>query len=248
MRVPWFEAVWPAPRGVHVLSTLRGGFGAGASQAPYAHLNLGAHVGDDPAAVAENRRRLRALAKLPSEPAWLSQVHGTTVADLDAEPLTGPADAVIVRRAGKVCAILTADCLPVVFAADTGEAVAAAHAGWRGLAAGVLEATVRAFGVPPARLMAWLGPAIGPLHFEVGAEVRDAFLQSDPEAGGAFVPNPRGRFMADLGALAVRRLEKLGVTRIYGGGECTYAQRERYFSHRRDGITGRQATLIWREG
>ncbi|HEX3949694.1 MAG TPA: peptidoglycan editing factor PgeF [Steroidobacteraceae bacterium] len=248
MTPPWFEADWPAPRGVHVLSTQRGGLGSGASRAPYAYFNLGDHVGDAPAAVAENRRRLRVEAKLPAEPSWLSQVHGNVVAQLDAEaPLKGPADGAIARQAGKVCAILTADCLPVVFAADRGECVAAAHAGWRGLAAGVLEATVHALGVPPERLLAWLGPAIGPEHFEVGAEVRTAFLQNDPAADGAFRPSPRGRFMADLGALAVRRLEKLGLTRIYGSGECTYAQSDRYFSYRREGITGRQATLIWRE-
>jgi len=248
MTVPWFEADWPAPPGVRVLSTLRGGTGSGASQGSYAHFNLGDHVGDDPVAVAENRRRLRVQAKLPAEPAWLSQVHGTAVADLDAAGLTGPADAVIARRAGKVCAILTADCLPVVFAADTGESVAAAHAGWRGLAAGVLEATVRTLSAPPERLLAWLGPAIGPEHFEVGAEVRDAFLRSDAAAGAAFRANTYGRFMADLGVLTRWRLEKLGVTRIYGGGQCTYAEGERYFSYRRDGTTGRQATLIWREG
>jgi YfiH family protein len=248
MTAPWFEAEWPAPPGVHVLSTVRGGTGSGVSQAPYAHFNLGDHVGDDPVAVAENRRRLRVEAKLPAEPAWLPQVHGTAVADLDATGFKGPADAAIARRAGKVCAILTADCLPVVIAADTGEGVAAAHAGWRGLAAGVLEATVRALGAPPGRLLVWLGPAIGPEHFEVGAEVRDAFLRGDAEAGDAFRPNTQGRFMADLGVLARRRLGKLGVTRIYGGGQCTYAHAERYFSHRRDGTTGRQATLIWREG
>ncbi len=248
MTVPWFEADWPAPAGVHVLSTVRGGTGSGISQAPYAHFNLGDHVGDDPVAVAENRRRLRIEAKLPAEPAWLSQVHGAAVADLDAAGLNGPADAAIARRAGKVCAILTADCLPVVIAADTGESVAAAHAGWRGLAAGVLEATVGALGTPPKRLLAWLGPAIGPEHFEVGAEVREALLRNDPAAIAAFRPNTSGRFMADLGMLARRRLETLGVARIYGGGQCTYAQAERYFSHRRDGATGRQATLIWREG
>ena len=248
MTAPWFEADWPAPPGVHVLSTVRGSTGSGVSVPPYAHFNLGDRVGDDPVSVAENRRRLRVEAKLPAEPAWLSQVHGTAVADLDAAELKSPADAAIARRAGKVCAILTADCLPVVIAADSGEGVAAAHAGWRGLAAGVLEATVHALGTSPGRLLVWLGPAIGPEHFEVGAEVRDAFLRSDSEAGAAFRPNTNGRFMADLGVLARRRLETLGVDRIYGGGQCTYAQAERYFSYRRDGTTGRQATLIWREG
>jgi polyphenol oxidase len=248
MTAPWFDADWPAPPGVHVLSTVRGGRDGGVSQGRYAHFNLGDHVGDDPLAVAENRRRLRVVAKLPAEPAWLSQVHGTDVADLDATGLSGPADAAIARRAGTVCAILTADCLPVVFTADSADVVAAAHAGWRGLAAGVLEAAVRALGTSPERLLAWLGPAIGPEHFEVGAEVRDAFLRSDPDAGLAFRPNTYGRFMADLGLLARRRLERVGVTRIYGGGQCTYAEGERYFSYRRDGTTGRQATLIWREG
>jgi len=247
MTAPWFEADWPAPPGVHVLSTVRGGSDGGVSQGRYAHFNLGDHVGDDPLAVAENRRRLRVKAKLPAEPVWLSQVHGTDVADLDVMGLSGPADAAIARRAGTVCAILTADCLPVVFAADSSDVVAAAHAGWRGLAAGVLEAAVRALGTPPGRLLAWLGPSIGPEHFEVGAEVRDAFLRSDPDASRAFRPNTDGRFMADLAMLARRRLERLGVTRIYGGDQCTYAEAERYFSYRRDGTTGRQATLIWRE-
>jgi YfiH family protein len=253
MTMPWFEANWPAPHGVRALSTLRGDKRDddgqnGVSKAPYGCLNLGDHVGDIPAAVAENRRRLKAAAGLPSEPVWLSQVHGIEVADLDSTVAPGPADAAIARGPGKVCAILTADCLPVLFATDSGDAVAAAHAGWRGLAAGVIEATVRAMGAPPGSLLAWLGPAIGPKHFEVGTEVRDAFLAGDAKAGGAFEPNARGRFMADLGMLARRRLQELGVSRIYGGGDCTFTQAERYFSHRRDGITGRQAALIWREG
>jgi polyphenol oxidase len=248
MSLPWFEADWPAPHGVRALSTLRGDAQSGASKAPYGCFNLGDHVGDDPAAVDENRRRLHVAARLPSEPYWLSQVHGIRVADLDSPGAPDPADAVIARGSAKVCAILTADCLPVLFASGSGDTVAAAHAGWRGLAAGVIEATVRAMGVPPASVVAWLGPAIGPQHFEVGAEVRDAFLRADPKSGEAFEPNARGRFMADLGMLARRRLQQLGVSRIYGGGECTYTQADRYYSHRRDGVTGRQATLIWREG
>ena len=245
----WFEPDWPAPRGVRALSTLRGEPATGgASQGPYAWLNLGAHVGDDPAAVAENRRLLRALAGLPAEPSWLVQVHGVTVADLDGVGSQGPADAAITRRVGKVCAILTADCLPIVVTTDTGHGVAAAHAGWRGLAAGVIGATVRAMGVPPECLIAWLGPAIGPAHFEVGAEVREAFLRTDSGAGDSFKATLTGKFMADLAMLARRQLKNLGVSRIYGGGDCTYAHTDRYFSHRRDGVTGRQATLIWREG
>jgi YfiH family protein len=248
MTLPWFEADWPAPHGVRALSTLRGDAQSGASEAPYGGFNLGDHVGDDPAAVAENRRRLKVDAGLPGEPYWLSQVHGIRVADLDSSGAPGQADAAIARGSAKVCAILTADCLPILFASGSGDTVAAAHAGWRGLAAGVIEATVHAMNVPPGSLVAWLGPAIGPKHFEVGAEVREAFLELDPNADEAFEPNARGRFLADLGMLARRRLQRLGVSRIYGGGECTYTQADRYYSHRRDGITGRQATLIWREG
>jgi YfiH family protein len=244
----WFEPQWPAPSGVRVVSTLRGApGGGGASKAPYARFNLGSSVGDDPLAVAENRRMLRREAGLPADPSWLAQVHGVTVADLDQAGPHAAADAAVTRRPGKVCAILTADCLPIVFATDTGDTVAAAHAGWRGMAAGVIGATVRAVAVQPERLIAWLGPAIGPLHFEVGAEVREAFLSADAGAGEAFRLNAGGKFMADLAMLARRQLKDLGVNRIYGGGECTYARADRYFSHRRDGLTGRQATLIWRE-
>jgi purine-nucleoside/S-methyl-5'-thioadenosine phosphorylase / adenosine deaminase len=223
------------------------------SGAPYASLNLGGHVGDLPTAVAENRRRLRAAAGLPSEPVWLAQVHGVHVIDLDAAANVGapgpagPADAAFSRQRGRVCAILTADCLPLVLTADTGDVVAAAHVGWRGLSLGVIEATVQALAVPPQSLLAWLGPAISPEHFEVGAEVREALLKGDSRAQSAFAPNPRGRFLADLGKLATRRLATLGISRIFGGGECTFAAADRYFSHRRDGVTGRQATLIWLE-
>jgi hypothetical protein len=204
-------------------------------------------VGDDAEAVAENRRRLQAAATLPAEPHWLSQVHGISVRNLDADMDLGPADGVFTRAVGKVCVILTADCLPVLLATSSGSVVGAAHAGWRGLAAGIIEATVSAMGVSTHTLLAWLGPAIGPMHFEVGAEVRDAVLAGDSGAGVAFSPNARGRFMADLALLARRRLTALGVTQIYGTEECTYARADRYFSHRRDGNTGRQATLIWRE-
>jgi YfiH family protein len=258
----WTLPQWPAPGGVRAIATLRGG---GVSVAPYASFNLGDHVGDVAAAVAENRRRLAAAVGLPAEPVWLRQVHGIQVADLDARSRIGasvdvdaagpnaaggwgPADAAFTRRPGRVCAILTADCLPILLASESGDGVAAAHAGWRGLAAGVIEATVRAFGVSPEKLLAWLGPAIGPRHFEVGVEVREALLQGDRDGEAAFIANARGRFMADLGMLARRRLAALGVSRVYGGGECTYADRDRYFSHRRDGVTGRQAALIWLDG
>lgn len=253
VNIDWLTPQWPAPAAVRALSTLRGG---GVSLPPYASLNLGAHVGDEPAAVLDNRRRLRVAAELPAEPVWLSQVHGARVLDLDAPGALGDgalggdgalvhADAAVTRRPDRICAILAADCLPVLFAADSGETVGAAHAGWRGLAGGVIEATAQALGVPPPTLLAWLGPAIGPRHFEIGPEVRDELLKGDAGAEAAFTVNARGRFMADLGALARRRLARLGIERVYGGGECTYSQSAKYFSHRRDGQTGRQASLIW---
>ena len=240
----WIEPDWPAPPGVRVLSTLRSG---GVSEGRYLSLNLGDHVRDDASRVAENRRRLRAAAGLPAEPFWLKQVHGIEVANLDLPIQPQSADAAVTRQAGRVCAILTADCLPIVLATQAGGAVAAVHAGWRGLAAGVIESAVNSMGLRGEQVQAWLGPAIGPAHFEVGEEVRDAFLAAGTEAESAFRANPRGRFMADLGALARRRLERLGISRIYGGGQCTYADSQRFFSHRRDGLTGRQVTLIWLE-
>jgi YfiH family protein len=227
-----------------VISTLRQG---GVSEGRYASLNLGDHVGDDAGRVAKNRLRLSQAALLPAEPIWLQQVHGVAVADLDQADSAQPADAAMTRQVGRVCAILTADCLPVMLAALSGEVVAAAHAGWRGLAGGVLESTMKALQLPGEQIQAWLGPAIGVEHFEVGAEVREVFLVGNEAAEAAFRPNARGRYMADLALLARLRLERLGVRRIYGGSECTYATPQRFFSHRRDGTTGRQATLIWRE-
>jgi polyphenol oxidase len=238
----WLEADWPAPAAVRVVSSFRT---SGVSAPPYDSLNLAEHVGDVAAHVADNRRRLTAAAGLPSEPVWLEQVHGTRVLDVDAACEVAPADAIFTRQRGRVCAILTADCLPLVLAADAGDLVGAAHAGWRGLAAGVIESTIDALGEAPARLLAWLGPAIGPEHFEVGAEVREALLVQDGGAAQAFTPNARGRYRADLFTLARRRLVAAGVKRIYGGGVCTFADKARYFSHRRDGITGRQGTFIW---
>jgi YfiH family protein len=244
MSVGRLEADWPAPPGVRVLSTFRTG---GVSVGSYDSLNLGDHVGDEIAAVTANRQRLRQWAELPAEPKWLKQVHGTNVVDLDAAAPLGPADAAITRQANCVCAILTADCLPLVFSTLSGDRIAAAHAGWRGLAAGVIEATVRALNDSPHNLVVWLGPAIGPKHFEVGGEVREALLTAHPGAERAFQANDRGRYMADLYLLARSRLEGLGISRVYGGDQCTYAQADRYFSHRRDGQSGRQATLIWRQ-
>ncbi len=235
---------WPARASVRAAMTLRSG---GVSLAPYDSLNLGTHVGDDPVAVAENRKRVRESLQLPSEPVWLEQVHGTSVLDLDTANGSRPpqADAAVTRRAGRVCVIQVADCMPVLFAARDGSAVGAAHAGWRGLVNGVLEATIAAMGVPPGELLAWLGPAIGPANFEVGDEVRAAFVDHDVQATMAFTPNARQRWQCDLYALARMRLAASGVPHVYGGGEGTYADRERFFSFRREGRTGRMAALIW---
>ena len=237
---------WPAPAPVQAAFTLRPG---GVSAPPFDALNPASHVGDEPGAVAENRLRLRRWLQLPSEPAWLGQVHGCRVADLDVDAGSGcepPADAAVTHCAGRVCVIQVADCLPVLLcAAAGGPAIGAAHCGWRGLAAGVLEATVSALRTPPAELLAWLGPAIGQAHFEVGEDVHAAFTTGDPGAAPAFVKNARGRWQCDLYALARRRLEALGVTRVFGGGWCTYADPARFFSYRRDGRCGRMAALIW---
>ncbi|MDR0702731.1 MAG: peptidoglycan editing factor PgeF [Azoarcus sp.] len=236
---------WPAPPAVRALVTTRLG---GHSKAPYDSLNLGAHVGDDPAAVAANRALLR--RHLPAEPYWLEQVHGTAVALADGGARRAPprADAAVARAPGAVCAVMTADCLPVLFCDRDGAAVAAAHAGWRGLAAGVLEAAIAAMAMPPARIIAWLGPAIGPAAFEVGDDVRDAFLALDPGACAAFAARETsGKWLADLYALARRRLTRAGVSRIYGGGRCTSTETARFYSYRRDGATGRFASLVWLE-
>ena len=237
---------WPAPRNVRAAFTTRGG---GVSVPPFESLNVAAHVGDTASAVDENRRRLRAHLQLPAEPSWIEQVHGTDVADLDTVPpehaIGFAADAVISRRTNRVCVVQVADCLPVLFAARDGSAVAAAHAGWRGLAAGVLEATVANLGIDPSRVVAWLGPAIGREHFEVGAEVRSAFVARDPDATEAFAANARGRWQCDLAALARRRLEAIRLTRVFDGSCCTYADAARFFSYRRDGQCGRMAALIW---
>jgi hypothetical protein len=235
---------WPAPAAVRAAFTLRAG---GVSAAPFDSLNLGAQVGDGAAAVAENRRRVRLQLQLPQEPAWLEQVHGSEVVDVDALAGAAPrADAALARRAGRVCAVQVADCLPVLLASAA--AVAAAHAGWRGLAAGVLEATVARLGADPAQLIAWLGPAIGAQHFEVGTEVRDAFLARDGAAADAFAANARGRWQCDLATLARQRLRRAGVQRVFGGRWCTYADPARFFSYRRDGNCGRMAALIWLGG
>lgn len=236
-----FEPDWPAPGNVRAFTTIRAG---GESSGTFASLNLADHVGDLPARVAANRRRLTESLALPAEPCWLEQVHGTRIADLD-RPWSGAADGATTARVGQVCAVMTADCLPVLCADREGRQVGIAHAGWRGLAAGVLEALIAAMPAPPDRLLAWLGPAIGPDAFEVGPEVRDAFLAANGEAAASFRRNARGRWQADLYALARLRLRAAGLTSVHGGALCTYSDSERFFSHRREAPCGRMATLIW---
>ena len=243
---------WPAPKNVRALQTTRIG---GISAVPYDSFNLGDHVGDEPLTVARNRMLLQPL--VPTEPVWLQQVHGVTVIDAAHANCLPRADACVSAHPGAVCVVMTADCLPVLLCDQQGSVVGAAHAGWRGLCDGVIEQTVYAMKVPPATLMAWLGPAIGAQAFEVGEEVRAAFVARQPEAAAAFTPSPvRGeggelapgegkKWLADIYQLARLRLHALGITRIYGGGLCTYTDSARFFSYRRDGVTGRMGTFIW---
>ncbi|WP_313385668.1 purine nucleoside phosphorylase YfiH [Pantoea sp.] len=238
----WIQPDWPAPANVGACSTLRGG---GVSLAPWDTFNLGGHVGDDPAHVAANRESLVERAALPAMPRWLEQVHGTDVVRLpavQAEPLR--ADACLTRETGVVCAVMTADCLPVLFCSYDGTEVAAAHAGWRGLCAGVLENTLAQFASPAGQIHAWLGPAIGPDAFEVGSEVRDAFMAHDARAQQAFRP-AGAKYFADIWLLAQQRLQAAGVTSVSMTRRCTFQESGDFFSFRRDGTTGRMASLIW---
>jgi len=232
---------WPAPAHIKAISTTRTG---GVSAAPFAALNLGDHVGDDMAFVNANRALLR--QHLPAEPLWLKQVHGRFVADAGCATANTEADAAVAHSKNVVCAIMTADCLPVLFCDRAGTAVGAAHAGWRGLADGVLEATVAAMRVEADEILAWFGPAIGPTAFEVGGEVRATFIQHDPQHASAFAPHGE-KWLCDLYLLARQRLNRIGVTAIYGGDRCTHSEPEHFFSYRRDGQTGRMASLIWME-
>lgn len=233
---------WPAPANVKALQTTRRG---GVSAAPYDSLNLGEHVGDEPLKVAHNRMLLSHL--LPSEPVWLEQVHGALVVNADTASCLPMADACTARHRASVCVVMTADCLPVLLCDKQGSVVAAAHAGWKGLVAGVIEATVQAMNVAPQNLMAWLGPAISQDAFEVGEEVRAAFVAAHPQAASAFAAGQSGKWLADIYALARTRLNALGITQIYGGNYCTYRENDKFFSYRRDGKTGRMGTFIWLE-
>ncbi len=240
----WIAPGWPAPKGIYAASTLRSG---GVSVGEYATLNLGDHVADGATAVTTNRQRLQQALALPTAPSWLTQVHGVDCVDAADSALGCEADASFTIRPGVVCTVLTADCLPLLLCDKNGAAVAAVHAGWRGLAAGVIESTIAAMGKGRA-LMAWLGPAIGPQRFEVGAEVRAAFVARDAEATAAFMPGEDGRWLADLYQLAKIILKKQGISDIYGGQWCTVSEPENFYSYRRDGVTGRMATLIWMKG
>lgn len=237
----WIIPDWPAPQRVRACNTTRNG---GVSGAPLASLNLAEHVGDNREKVAENRARLKQALNLPAEPVWLKQVHGTRVVDAAVVSGTPEADGSYSRAAGVVCAVLTADCLPLLLCDEQGSRIAAVHVGWRGLAAGIIEAALQHLG-DTRQLMAWLGPAIGPHSFEVGGEVREMFVAHDAEANHAFRPSPTGRWLANLYQLARQRLNAQGVTRIYGGEWCTHSESQRFYSYRRDGVTGRMATLIW---
>ena len=241
----WLAPDASFPQGVHAISTLRSG---GHSTGAFDSLNLAYHVGDDTSAVAANRRLLAGVAALPEEPLWLEQVHGTTVVEHEGAHVgaTPPrADAAVTFEPGRVCVIMTADCLPVVFSDRAGTRIGIAHAGWRGLVGGVLEATIAALRRDPSQLLAWLGPAIGPAAFEVGPEVRAAFVARNPENAHWFAANPAGPYQADIYGLARAALHRAGVSNVSGGGECTSTDADRFFSFRRDRVTGRMATLAW---
>ena len=232
---------WPAPANVKALQTTRNG---GISAAPYNSLNLGEHVKDSPLHVAQNRQLLSQF--LPSEPVWLNQIHGIDVIDAAATSCAPSADASYTTRKNVVCVTMTADCLPILLCDQAGTAVASIHAGWRSLCDGVIEATVKKMPVDCSQLMAWLGPAIGANAFEVGGEVRAQFIAQDADARSAFKTHA-DKWLGDLYMLATQRLNKLGVTQIYGGGRCTFTEKDQFFSFRRDGDTGRMASLIWLE-
>ena len=243
MTMDWITPEWPAPANIRAICTTRQG---GVSHAPYDTLNLGDHVGDDPYLVARNRMIVGDVLQLPTEPLWLQQVHGIDVTRMDVGDCYPQGDASVALAKHQVCVVMTADCLPVLFCDKAGTRVGAAHAGWRGLQAGVLENTLAALETDPANILAWLGPAIGPTAFEVGAEVREAFMQDHPTAEQAFKPSTyAGKWLADIYMLARQRLNLAGVRDIYGGDLCTYTDAKRFFSYRRDGQTGRMGSFIW---
>jgi polyphenol oxidase len=230
---------WPAPANVKTLQTTRL---AGFSTTPYDSLNLGDHVKDNPITVAKNRQLLNGY--VPSEPVWLNQVHGVNVVDAASTGCTPDADASYTSHSKVVCVTMTADCLPVLLCDQAGTVVAAVHAGWRSLCDGVIESTIAAMQIDGAQLLAWLGPAIGPQAFEVGGEVRAQFIEKDAQAESAFKPHG-DKWLGDLYQIATQRLHNKDVTSIYGGGRCTFTEKDQFFSFRRDGVTGRMGTFIW---
>jgi YfiH family protein len=242
MTKPWIKPDWIAPANVHAATTLRVG---GVSQAPYASLNPAIHVADDAADVTENRRKITTMLKLPGEPKWLQQVHGNAVVECNHNHQNLIADASYTQRSGIVCAILTADCLPILICNTNGTQIAAVHAGWRGLLAGIIENTVAKF--QQQTLLAWLGPAIGPNCFEVDGDVRNGFIDKSPVFAAAFSAQDNGKWMADIYQLARIILKRLDNIDIFGGEFCTMTDSTRFYSYRRDGQTGRMATLIWKD-
>ncbi|PSW09567.1 peptidoglycan editing factor PgeF [Photobacterium sanctipauli] len=239
---------WPAPANVRAATTTRVG---GVSEAPYQGLNLGAHVGDDLALVNANRGNLQSHLQLANAPQWLNQIHSTVVVDLETPLVEIPdADGSYTQRKGLACTVMTADCLPVILCDRAGTQVAAVHAGWRGLVDGIIEEAIARFSGDKSDILAWMGPAIGPTAFEVGGEVRAQFIAVDAAAQQAFKPvadNPDDKWLADLYMLATQRLNRAGVNQVFGGQYCTFSDSEQFYSYRRDGVTGRQATLIWLE-
>lgn len=242
----FIQPKWPAPTKIKAYTTLRTG---GVSQSPYDEFNLAEHVSDTPEHVRTNREILKKNLKLPSDPIWIQQTHSTIVVEATPENINKVADASYTDKSNRICTILTADCLPILVCNRKGTHVAAIHAGWRGLANGIIETTLDTLHLPNEELLVWLGPAISAANYEVGHEVRDHFIAEQPEARDAFSPSANQRWLANLYALARLRLLKLGATAIYGGDYCTFTDPKRFFSYRRDGQnTGRMASLIWIEG
>lgn len=247
MTINWLEADWPAPDFIKAGTTLRDG---GESSSPYNSFNLATHVGDELSIVTQNRSLLKRSLNLSSEPQWLEQTHSTTAIMLPNDIENPQADAVYTLKKNTVCAVMTADCLPVLITDRQGSCVAAIHAGWRGLCDGIIEASIKKLPVDPQSLLVWLGPAIGSDVYEVGKEVYDAFTlgkQGNADAKQAFTPTVEQHWLFDIYLLAKQRLNKIGVSHIYGGNHCTLSEKEHFFSYRRDGVTGRMANLIWIE-
>lgn len=243
MQTPgWIEPDWPAPQKVRAVMTTRSG---GVSQPPYDSMNLATHVGDDAGLVQQNRQRLKQILDLSLEPLWLNQIHGTHIVDVASATEACDADGSVARGPQRPCVVMTADCLPVLICDRQGTQVAAVHAGWRGLVNGAVEAAIERFDAPNDELLIWLGVAIGPTHFEVGDEVREAFLSHDAEAGDAFVETSAGKWLANIYLLARRRLAMMGIESVYGGEGCSFADAESFFSYRRERDCGRMASLIW---